>query len=347
MKDIREKILLISARNFGDAIISSYLIKELKFLNGNISIDILTRPSFISIFRTINGNEINSIYTSEFPMGTMKNFGLKESIELCKRMLRLRKENYTRVINNIGDFRENFIGRVISIKNNYAVIWNSTHPFHSLIRTGFRGIISNKIEIPKEILNVYHIQDYIARTVLELNNDYEIITNINMSNNMLHIGIHPMASQKTRFWEYENWSKLINKLIDENQNIKISLFCSPDEFKEVSREFGLLRDKIEIIAISLSGFLNKLKAIDLFIGLDSFSIHSAYVMGVKKIIMLNGANDARVWAPPSAHIIEASNSCRYHPCYNKPRCIGTNYEYNCMKAIKVEDVLERIYKLTL
>ena len=56
MKDIREKILLISARNFGDAIISSYLIKELKFLNGNISIDILTRPSFISIFRTINGN---------------------------------------------------------------------------------------------------------------------------------------------------------------------------------------------------------------------------------------------------------------------------------------------------
>ena len=168
-----------------------------------------------------------------------------------------------------------------------------------------------------------------------------------MSNNMLHIGIHPMASQKTRFWEYENWSKLIDKLIDENQNIKISLFCSPDEFKEVSREFGLLRDKIEIIAISLSDFLNKLKAIDLFIGLDSFSIHSAYVMGVKKIIMLNGANDARVWAPPSAHIIEASNSCPYHPCYNKPRCIGTNYEYNCMKAIKVEDVLERIYKLTL
>lgn len=343
---MKEKVLVISGRNFGDAIIVAYLIKKIKLSNPGLLIDVFTRPNFIGIFNSINKNEINCVYTAEFPMGTVKNFGVKGFIALVKNIFNLRKNNYDFVINNIGDFRENILGRLISNAKNYAVIWPCNHPFSNLIRIGLTAIISNKINIPENILNIYQVQDYIAYYLSnKFSSENKLFKDNSRCYDYINIGVHPIASQKSRFWEYNNWVKLIENISNMDKKINIFIFCSQKELNEVKCAFSTILDKIEFISLPLPQFLNKLKSIDLFIGLDSFSIHSAYVMGVENIIMLNGANDARVWAPPTAHVIEAKNSCPYHPCYNMPKCLGTSYEYNCMKKIMIDDVLIKVKEI--
>ena len=321
------KILLISARNFGDSVIITELIKNIP---KNYKIDILTRKEFIPIFKQLVN--INNIYTANFPMGTIKNFNLQEAKKLLTVIKNIRKNDYDFVLNNVGDFRENLLGFLIS-KNNVSVKWSNKHPFVNLIRPGLSFLVKRFIEIPDSLLNIYDIQKFIT---------FEIFDEVKENNMSIHqdkeqkyIAIHPIASQRTKFWKYENWVKLIQKI---QINEKIIVFCAPNEVDEIEKNFTLVREKIEIVAKDLDYFFNTLKKVKLFIGLDSFSIHAAYMMNVPHLIMLNGANDSRVWAPPNTKVISGGYNCQYFPCYNKPKCMKKDFEYVCMNSISVEEV---------
>lgn len=330
-----KKILIISARNFGDSVIISKLIQN---LTNNYQIDILTRKEFIPIFKRIDN--IANIYTANFPMGTMKNFNFIEGLKLLKQCIQLRDKHYDLVLNNVGDFRENFLGWLIHPKENISIKWHYSHPFNKLIHTGLHWTVNRYIKIPKDILNIYDVQKFIANSLSENCNQVTSKKEIHLRNK---IAIHPMASQKTKFWQYKNWIEIVREFgVDEN---KIIIFCAPNEAEELKKEFSKVEDKIEIIAKNIDYFFETLKKVDLFIGLDSFSIHAAYMMNVPNIIMLNGANDSRVWAPPNAIIMEGGKNCEYFPCYNKPKCLGKDFEYICIRSIQPIEVINKIKEI--
>ncbi|SHF61040.1 glycosyltransferase family 9 protein [Vibrio gazogenes] len=332
------KILIISARNFGDSVIITHLIENIN--TDNLYIDVLTRKEFIPIFRHCKC--IHKIYTENFPMGTSKKFNIINAISLLKRILNLRKYNYDMVFNNIGDFRENFLGWSIGSKENISVKWYESHPVNSIIRSGFHIFVDKYIEIPKNILNIYQVQKYIKFKLFGGSDSTEnIIQSMDYSFNI--IAIHPYASQRSKFWEYENWIQLIEQFGTEER--KVIVFCSPSERDELDCAFSSVKKKIFIVAKGIDEFLETLKCVTVFIGLDSFSIHAAYMMNVPNLIMLNGANDSRVWAPPMVEVFGGGSNCEHYPCYNKPKCIGKEYEYICMRSIKTDDIVKKIREM--
>jgi heptosyltransferase III len=143
-------------------------------------------------------------------------------------------------------------------------------------------------------------------------------------------------------WQYSSWVEVIASL---TLNERILVFCTSFEKNMVQNAFEDVSDKIEIITEDIMGFLNKLNEVNLFIGLDSFSIHAAYFAQVPHLILLNGANESKIWAPPHAHVISGSSRCSFHPCYNHPRCLGKDFEYICMNAILPSEVIKKVKEL--
>lgn len=341
MRDLvmQRKVLIISARNFGDSAIITRLLNQIKHKFDRV--DILTRKGFKPIFENIHG--VDNIYTSNFPMGTVKNFGFSDIFNLARIILKLRKNSYDLVINNIGDFRENLLGGLIGGEKNLSVSWSDGHPFNKLIRPGFRCLLTRCVDIPIEIYNVYEAQDFIAKTITK-EESYRIMPE---EKKVSRVALHTGASQKSKLWEYANWIVLIDYLYARFQE-KIIIFCTYSELEELEIVFDGVKDKIEFSCGSVSNFLERLRdEVDIFIGLDSFSIHAAAMQNVSNIIMLNGANDAKVWMPLNGEVVQKVHSCVYFPCYNKPKCLGSVEEYNCMRQISPEMVIEKIESILL
>lgn len=329
------KILIISARSFGDCIVTLELISYIAF-EKNIKIDIFTKDEFVQFFKkNIN---INQIHTSSFPLGINAKFSPISLLQLFKKCNNLKKQNYDIVLNNIGDFRENFIGYLLGAKQNMSVKFSKNHPFNNLIRKGLNCLIDSFINIPDTLINVYSMQKYIAEHILNKKIPLHV-RNIQQTTSK-KIAIHPTASQKCRLWQFDKWVALIDALY---KNDKITIFCTQNEQKDIEKKFKLVKDKVEIIASNIDEFLNNLKSVETIICLDSFAVHAAYYSGVKNIIMLNGANDFNIWLPPKANVVLGNFECPHYPCYNKPKCIGKDFEYTCIQSIDIQDVIKKQY----
>lgn len=344
-----KKYLILQCRNLGDAIISSGLINSLGENFRNISIDIFTRPSFKPIFES--NPYVNKIFYADFPMGTQKNFNAKNCLGLLKQIAKLRKQNFDVCLNNVGDFRENLIGKCIRPKKNISISWPDAHPYRQLIKKGLFSLVDWNISIPQQIVNIYDGNDHIAKELgsshlvrprIFLNGKLrkQIVDELNYEN---VIAVHPYASQKSRLWDFKKWKILIQILA--SQGFKIWIFGAPSQKSETEDIFHeIINNKnVSLHAGNLSEFFIKLSLAKLLIGLDSFAIHAAYALNVP-IIMLNGSNDYRTWQPPKANVIAKENVCTYYPCYNKPKCLNTKKQYICIVSIDVEDVINAVHK---
>jgi heptosyltransferase-3 len=248
-------------------------------------------------------------------------------------------------MNNQGDFRENLIGRLINPKRNISVIWENDHEYKNQIRKNEWFNNKHSLTIPIKIINVYDVNNYIVKELggTEFISPKIYLEKINCKNSKL-IAIHSIAGQESKMWDFNKWCMLIEELI--NRGYEVVCFCSPHEKKYLTNKLKGLRinNNINIYAENLRGFFEKLSCAILFIGLDSFSIHVSYALGIPSIL-LNGANDHRVFAPKNAHVVRNYNVCDKHPCYNKPSCKDSLYKYNCIRDIPVNDVLEAVAKL--
>ncbi|MDR0408151.1 MAG: glycosyltransferase family 9 protein [Campylobacteraceae bacterium] len=326
------KILILSLRSFGDCIVTLEFIKYLS-ANTNMQIDIFTKNEFIKFFQ--NNQYVKNIYSTTFLLSIKRN-SLYSLLNLFKKIAMLRKQKYDIVLNNIGDFREQIIGFLINSKMNVSIRFSKKHPFSNLIRKGFDLLVDKHVDIPNDMLNVYDMQKYIAENILQKK---IILKKKSRADMPTKVAIHPIAGMKCRMWEYENWIDLIKKIYKDD---RIIVFCAPNEKEHIKNTFSAVLDKIDIVGENVDIFLQKLECVKLFIGLDSFSIHAAYHKNVPLKVMLNGANNANIWMPPNTKVIEAKHECKFHPCYNIPKCAKKSFEYTCIKSIKVQDVLEAI-----
>jgi heptosyltransferase-3 len=93
----------------------------------------------------------------------------------------------------------------------------------------------------------------------------------------------------------------------------------------------------------LQEFFCQVADLDVLIGLDSLSVHVAHRLG-RPSVMLIGTNDPAVWVPPSCIPVTSIARCGNQPCFNRPICQGTQFEFDCMKRISSNSVLDAILR---
>ena len=342
----QRRVLIVQARNLGDAVIGTALVETIAHGLPAAKIDVLTRPEIAQIFA--HNPYVDQVFTGRFPMGSLHDVGLKEALVLPALMNMLRHEEYTDVVNLTGDFREEFVGRLITRKDNWTPAWSADHPCSKTIRRSIIRLANRPIPIPSDTPNIHDAAAIIGTAVTGTAARKPALytpAKEKMAWNPLGraVGIHPLASQPWRRWELDKWNVVARALIE--RDIDVHVFGSPSEAKELTEHFGQLdASRISIMTGSLSDYFAAVSRMRVLLCPDSFASHVAYALGVPAIL-LNGANDAAAWAPPGTTVLAAGPELRCYPCYNRPTCFGSADEYACVRRIQTKSVLQTVWEV--
>ncbi len=325
-------IIFIAGRGFGDAIMLKYVIEKIKEVRSDLIIDVLCEPCLKSIF--VDNELINQLYTANISISrrTWKIGGL------IKHILSLRNK-YDVGMEIIGDFRERFLLKILSPKCIYGVVREKNNLYKGFY--DFGQYMITPINIPSTIFNFYDTMDYFVAQVLgkEVKKDDKgcEINKINRIPNggKMILGIHPFSGIPCKMWQWEKWNALCNYFL--KKNVQIKIFCAPSEENIVKKQLNM-SDDVEIVSGSIKEFKERLKQVDCLVCLDSFSMHMAYMLRVPHV-MINGANDYRLWQTRLTKTISTGNeSCNRWPCWGGHGC----NDYKCIKNSGVNEVIENI-----
>jgi heptosyltransferase III len=340
----QRRILVVQAHNLGDAVISTALIETIASGLPTAQIDVVTRPEMGQIFA--HNPSVHGVFTGRFPMGSVRDFGLKEMLALPLLLNRLRGRGYTDVINLAGDFREEILGKLVSHGDNWSPEWSADHPCSKVIRRSAIDIANRPIFIPANRPNIYDAAWIMGTAVSGAAGERSALYTPDKKKiawNPIEnaIGIHPMASQPWRRWEMGKWQFLARYLVAQEMNVYV--FGAPSETEELHRYFDSLdSSRIKIVTGCLSDCFTAISRLRVLLCHDSFASHAAFALGVP-IILLNGANDAAAWAPPGAVVLAAGPGLTCYPCYNRPTCFGSSDEYACIGRIEIDSVIKAVW----
>jgi heptosyltransferase-3 len=339
-----KRVLLLQGRGLGDAVISTGIVNSIGASFPGTKVDILGRESLRPIF---NANpHVGRFYPAPYPIAVGLRYSPLDAWQLLSALLTIRQQRYDLCINLVGDFRENLIGWLSESKSRIAPVWLPGHSIRRSIRVGLGRLVDSPQPIEGEVCNIYLACDQIARGIgcktlvnQKIYVERKLPTRLPGEADQLVIGIHPFARQACRQWQGESWRALIQSLLQ--AGYRITLFGAATDRATADNWFGrLLRDRrVHNVFEDLPSFFGNMASVDILIGLDSFSIHAAHALDIPSV-MLNGANDPRVWAPPTASVLASDHGCPHYPCFNRPRCIGTPQEFVCIRSISVSAVMD-------
>lgn len=339
-------LCFVSARNLGDAVIHADFVKALVAAGYAERYIVWTFPEAAFLFEDIASC---SIVVSTFPMGaTARRFIRGRVGSFWSAVHRIRRERPTETLELISDFRERWVCRLLGARRNLSPGWHPDHPFRRHSRMGrFRP--SSLVDIPAAVTSLYAAYDLVLSALIGPGRpsfttvpDWPCLRpSAPSEGGRLRIGLHPFASVPCKLWPQQHWLSLIEQLRNRYPQVGFVLFGAPSDragLAPLARHAG---DDTEVCTTSLRGFRSRLHDLDLLVGLDSFSVHLAHSQGVPVVILV-GPNDPRLFTPPGAKAVTRPGECAYQPCGGKPRCIGTSFQYVCMRAIAPADVLGAI-----
>jgi len=343
-----KSLLFLSLRNFGDGVIGLGLVEAMRLSQPDVQIDVLSRPQFAHLYE--NHPSVRRVYTASFPIGTMRDFALRDALHLGRELLRARRRRYDAVANLFGDVRENLAGRIICPNANYSLVWPEGHPVRIQSRIGPASLLSHPIFLPPDVQSVYvamgNLTDALGAGTIAVPRIYNANkTPVPYTPQPNRIGLHVSAGQDCKRWPMQNWLALATLLIAEGKDLRI--YCAPAERDEVQSAFQPLLKPgtcIEIIAGSIAQFLTDVATCSLMVAHDSFGIHAAAAIGVPRI-MINGPNIPEVWAPPGTVILRGDETLDCYPCYGKPTCTLGPGQYACIRAVTV-DAAHRLVQIS-
>jgi heptosyltransferase-3 len=339
---------LITARNLGDAVIAVTFLRRAMRDMPRVEWAVWCRPEASFLF--VGLPNIVDVRLSHFPMGTSKQFTLKAVYDLGRNLLQMRRLRCGFSVDLTGDVREVTLGRLLSRGNHFSPGWPAGHPFlkmHYLPRGPLKGRL---LEIPIGVINVYQVyamfSEGLAKTIdgrinpkVATPSDPPRGGSICKRAGLPRVGLHPFASQICKLWGSDRWRELMRELIDKNYEV-FAFGSPPERSKLLSLTAGIL-DPSAVITVAVQDFFAKVRELDLLIGLDSFSIHAAYVNGVPAV-MINGSNHPELFCPPGVTRLAVAADCGFQPCLNVPRCSGRLGEYMCTRGVAVSTVLGEV-----
>ena len=333
--------LILSMRHLGDAVITSEFINALNRYNPDIDIDVLGRPEMETV--TASFCNFRKYISINLPIFGHHKKGIKELTSAFHQLLQVRRHRYSCCINLVGDIRENLIGKLVGAEDNIAPIWDNASLFRKHIRnTGAHWLLDYGVRIPSELSNMYDSLEFfsIQLGVQQLERIKDSMP-AKSTNPVPVIAIHPGASQPSKRWLPEKWRAVIRRLHADGK--KIILLGSPSERSGLFDAFNdeIKNFSLDVVTESLPIVLDSLSKSDILVGMDSFSVHAAHALGIP-VIVLHGPFDPAVMTPPGGIPLSSGNMCKVFPCYNKPSCRGTEYEYICIRGIEVNAVVNAI-----
>jgi heptosyltransferase III len=340
------RALLLQCRNYGDAVIGTGLIEALASCEPRLEMHVLTRPWMRSLFNT--NPFVSRVHEAEFPMGTDKRFGTLAALRLARRIGQLRRQHFDLVIQLTGDVREIALGRLIAPKDNCGLLWEEGHLQRRIVRQRLERWVSSPVPIRSDELNIYSAIQSLAAFLGARAPARPRLYDPSGKPYAYHpheraVGIHMVAGQRCREWPIERWRGLIEAI--KKAGLDVVVFGAPADRERLTASLGnALDDRVELVTGSLENFFGRLARVRAFVGLDSFSIHAAYAVGVPSI-MLNGASRAEIWCPPGTEFLDGGAGLACHPCFNKPVCTSSESPYQCVRVIpeaKVVRLLERL-----
>lgn len=338
------RLITLHLRHNGDAVVEAMFIRQIKQASPQLEVDAVGRPEFEPILRLLS--PIHRYVPIDVPMLRSHELRIAGLLRSAPVLWQLRRVRYDAAINLVGDVRANLIGRLTGARLNVAPIWAKKHAFRRFVHQARKGWpLDVAIPIPITEVNVYDIANFMAR-VLSGSFVTKMAVNARVapdgSRRARHVvGIHPGASRPWREWPLERWAPIVRELVASGLRVKV--FVAPSEKGRVTSALRLDErvPGVSLSAGSVEGFLSELPTVDLLLGMDSFSVHAAFAQQVPTI-MLNGANDPEIFAPPGAVVLGAGERCRFYPCYNRPKCQGRAGEYICIKGIADSDILRAV-----
>ena len=342
----QRNVLIVQARNLGDAVISTALVETVAHGLPGAKIDVLTRPEIAQIFT--NNPHVREVLTGRFPMSSLHDFGWKEALALPRLLGGLRRRGYTDVVNLMGDFREELLGLVVTHKENWSPAWAADHPCRQAVRPSRVRLANRPVPIPKTQPNIHDAAASLGAAVTGAPARKPALYTPARKKFVWEpleraVGLHPMASQPWRRWELSKWSGVAEALIE--RGLHVHVFGAPSETEELAEHFGHLdASRVSIRTGSLTSYFAAVARMRVLLCPDSSASHVAYALGVPTIL-LNGANDAEAWAPPGTTVLAAGPGLSCYPCYNRPTCFSSSGEYACVRRIRSDSVLDAVWEM--
>ncbi len=155
--------------------------------------------------------------------------------------------------------------------------------------------------------------------------------------------LHPGSGSKRKVWPVERFLNLA-KILQDRFGSKILIILGPAEGSEIERVFEGLDPStfIQGKGLSLLQVASVMEGCRLFIGNDSGISHLASALGIPTIAIF-GPTDPRVWSPRGEKVWVVQKEIPCSPCTRERflQCIDSE----CLKRIKIEDVLEGMERL--
>jgi heptosyltransferase-3 len=332
------KLCLVSARNLGDAVIHADLLATLVASGFADRYVVWTFAQAEFLFQ---GLANCTVYVSAFPMGATVESFVPRGIPSFLRTLRLvRREQPTHTLDLITDVRERAVCRLLGARRNFAPRWPAGHPFLKHIRS---SPIDEKdlIPIPADVTGLYAAYQCVLRAMMAERGVPVATQSTSGRPQGLRIGVHPFASLPCKLWPQQHWLTLFKTLRERHPDSELVLFGAPSDRAALQEVSARLAAPAEVFTSSLSLFKERLRRVDLLLGLDSFAVHLAHSLGVPSIALI-GPNDPRLFTPPTTTAVTHPGNCPYQPCNGKPQCVGSTFQYVCMSSITPEQVAEQI-----
>jgi len=338
-------LCFLSARNLGDAVFHADFVRALTAAGYAERVIVWTFAQAAFLFEDIAGCEI---VISDFPMGaTIRDFARGGFVSFLSAVRRIRSERPTETLELVADVRERWACRLLGAPLDLAPAFAPGHPFRRHSRMGrFRP--SSFVTIPADVTSLYDSYDLVLAALLGPDRAsfarrpaWPLPFHCEGTDRPRRIGIHPFASQACKLWPQAHWLALLDGLRARVPGVRIVLFGAPSDragLEQLDRQAGA---RSEIVTGSLREFRERLRDVDLLVGLDSFSVHLANSQGVPAMVLV-GPNDPRLFTPPGARAVTSEGHCLHQPCGGKPKCLGTSFEYACMRTITSAQVLDKI-----
>lgn len=332
-----ELACLIVGRNLGDAVIQSLFMRGLIERGFARRYIVWTRPQVAFLYEGLPDCEL---VTSQFPVGTSKQFDRQGALGFLAAVRQLRRLRPTVSLDLVGDVRERLFARLIGSRRHLHIGWASGHPFAQIIRNPL-GTGGPAHVVPADRANVYlaHADFLDALTGGACQAGGSSPSRLRPKGERLHIGLHPFASQDCKLWPDAHWQSLAAQL--QQTGATLTAYGAPSERPRLEALFGALPEPVRLVTQSIKSFADDVAGLDLMIGLDSFSVHMAERQGLPSV-MLNACNHRSLWQPPHGTVLSESGGCKDYPCMNVPTCEQGEARHVCIQSISVDAVLRAL-----
>jgi len=346
-----KKILVISLSGIGNTILFTPFLNCLRKHCPKTEIDFLTLNQAMA--EVVSGsNLVDNIFVLQ-----------KSPLKILKTLWQLRKKHYDYSVTAFpsNKWQFNVLAFLIGAKNRV------THKYKCYQLRTLSFLQNKKIEAIEEIhdieqnmnlLKVFGIDSKKEERELTFylsekdKNFAEDFLKVNNLENDFLIGIHPGCNRdnKYRRWPKDCFVELINDLV--TQGRKILLFSGPDEIEETAWIYNNIDNKEKVFSVkekSLKDVGSLIARCKIFICTDSALGHIAAALRVETLAIFGPAQASRTRPYGKyGHYVSLNLSCSpclkypFHSTSSKIKC---NKDFECLRKIKVEDVIEQINRI--